>query len=92
MDVGSEHMEFHFLLMELGPPAKAGGIPNVIRTEDAGSTENVFSYEYEGSDLRILLPSVRPGTVSPTPAFRLRLGGFKEDMGFSPRLTNLASD
>ena len=75
-------MDFHFLLMELWPTAKAEGIPKVIRAEDAGSTENVFSYEYERGDLRVLLPSLRPGTVSPTPAFRLGLGGFKEDMRF----------
>ena len=62
------------LPLKLWPPAKAEGIPDVIRAEDAGSTENVFSYEYEGSDLRVLLLSVRQGTVSPTPAFRLGLG------------------
>ena len=73
------------LPLELWPPAKAEGIPNVIRAEDARSTENVFSYEFDGSDLRVLQPSVRLGTVSPTPAFRLGLGGFKEDLGFSPK-------
>jgi len=72
------------LPLELWPPAKAEGIPNVIRAEDTGSTENVFSTEYVGSDLRVLQPSVRQGTISPNPAFRLGLGGFKEDLGFSP--------
>ena len=78
------------LPLKLWPPAKAEGIPNVIRAEGAGSTENVFSNEYERSDFRGLLTSLRLRNVSPTPAFRLGLGGSKEDLGFSTKPVGFA--